>query len=291
MSIGYHISGNIQNLMNEALRIKMLGGNIIQLFVDATNPLVKLYKSLGIWLKKKHIKCVVHASYSINLAQSKNEYDFQIKLLISEIKLANKLKAFAIVVHMGKQLDLEKYEAENNMYSSLLYVHQQTMKYKDIKILLETSAGQGTEMFYDMIDLSYFFRKFSENSNLDVIERFGICIDTCHIFASGIDIRKKEQINEFFGNFVNYFGMNFLKLVHLNDSLDDLKSRIDRHADIGEGKIGKEGLMYFAKFVLILGVPIVLETPTLDPRLITNILTNVKINEKVIFPKIITTLK
>ena len=267
--LGKHIPSDVRSIMAESLKIKSQGGNLIQLFIDVTSSYIKMYKMIGTWLKTQHIKCVVHASYNINLSSPFDEYSFGIKQFITEIKIANKLKAFAIVVHTGKRINMSQEEALNNMFTSLLYVHKQTLKYENVKILIETPAGQGSEICSNIIDLAYFFEKLTN------IPRFGICIDTCHIFVAGVDIRSHEKIDQFFSELDIQFGLKKINLIHLNDSQEDFDSHIDRHANIGQGKIGKDSLLYFAKFGFMLNIPVCLETP-IDTSDINEILISVR---------------
>ena len=138
--------------------------NIFQLFVDIKPTSVFKYKDLKKFGEQNKIKFTVHASYYINLAQNWNFHSWWIKQFIEEIKMAELLGAIAIVVHIGKKLDLEQFNAINNMYTSLLHIHNETSKLK-IKILLETSTGQGSEMLYNLDELSVFFKKFLLHKN------------------------------------------------------------------------------------------------------------------------------
>lgn len=258
--IGIHINSSIDNLVDELDRVKKLGGNIIQLFVEPlakTNAYDKFIKHLN----KLKMSCVVHISYTINCSKQWTEYSWWIKQFILEIEQAAKIGARSVVVHLGKQLELSKEEALNNMYSCLLYVHQQTKNYSHIKILLETSSGQGSEMCFMLDDLAYFYKKLSHNKNESIRQRFGLCIDTCHIFASGHDLRSKKLVSSYIKMFQKKIGIEHIKLVHLNDSKKDLASHVDRHENIGKGFIGKEPLIYIAEFFKDLEVGIILETP------------------------------
>jgi deoxyribonuclease-4 len=261
--IGTHIDSDPVNILSEANKIKKYNGNIIQLFVQLMSKKVseEQYLLLKHFLIENKMKCVVHISYTINCSQNWDFYSWWIKQFIMEIQIANKIGAFAVVVHLGKQLKLTKEESLNNMYSSLLYIHNQT-KDTNIKILIETSTGQGSEICYELESLAYFYKKFSEHKNISIKNRFGICLDTCHIFAAGNDIRTIEGVDIFFAKFDKLIGLKHIKLIHLNDSKSVLNSNLDRHANIGKGHIGKESLIYISKYFISLGVPIILETPT-----------------------------
>lgn len=243
--IGSHID-NIDNIPDNA--------NIIQLFKN-NKILNKKNKNI---IKNK----VVHASYSINLANTWNEYSWWIDLLISEIIYANEIDASYVVVHLGKQLKLSKEEAFNNMFTSLLHIHNETnKKANNIKILLETSSGQGTETCFKIEELSQFYKKISSHRNEKFRNRFGLCLDTCHIFAAGYDITTTNKIKLFLQEFDKLIGIKHIKLIHLNDSKQKLGSMIDRHANIGLGHIGKKPLACITKFFIKHDIPIILETP------------------------------
>jgi deoxyribonuclease-4 len=178
-----------------------------------------------------------------------------------EIEIANTIGAIGIVVHLGKQLDLSIEESLNNMYMSLLHVHNQTNHHKQVKMLIETSTGQGSEICYEIDKLAHLFRKFSKHRNEEISERFGICLDTCHIFAAGYDLTNKNLIKIFFDKFDDLIGLQNIKLVHLNDSKKEVGSKVDRHENIGNGYIGKNNLLLITNIFKRLGVPIILETP------------------------------
>jgi len=259
---GIHIDDNYIKLLDEVDRVKKLGCNLVQLFVDPIIKNRKIYEIFKHKLEENKMQCVVHASYTINLARDWDQYSVWIRQLINEIEASHIIGAFGIVVHMGKQLEMIKEHAINNMYSSLLYIHNQTKQYQSVKILLETSTGQGTEMFHQLDNFAKFFKKFSHNNNIDIKNRFRICFDTCHIFSAGYDIRNKNKINNYLHMFEKLIGIRYIALIHLNDSKTELGSNVDRHQSLGKGYIGERGLIIIANFFKNLSVPIVLETPS-----------------------------
>ncbi len=258
--VGAHINNDIDTLIESTEIIRKKGGNIVQLFVNnSSRKAYEKYKEFGEYLKSVNLKCVVHASYTINLAQDWDFHSWSIKQLISEIKIAHKIDAIGIVVHLGKQLKLDKKVASNNMYTSLEYVLSQTTQYHT-KIFLETSSGQGSEMFYNLDELGEFMlRIFKLKQHKD---RLGVCIDTCHVFSAGYDMRGKENIIKFLDNFNKTIGLDKIKLVHLNDSQNELGAKIDRHANYDSGTIGSKSMILLANFFKDLGIPIILETPS-----------------------------
>lgn len=261
--IGAHIDSTIDTVINEAKRIYDLGGKIIQLFANTTSKKAKqVYKDLNIFLLKHDMKCVVHASYTINCAKDWNYHSWWIKQFMLEIENAYLIGADYIVLHMGKILDLDEKIAINNMYTSLLYVHKQTIYYKNVKILLETSTGQGSEMCYELEKLAHFYKKIKQHVDVEVTNRFGICIDTCHIFEAGYDIRDEIKIKKYLKMFDELIGEENIKLIHLNDSKKDIGLKVDRHANLGKGFIGGEPLVYLTKYFNKINIPVILETPT-----------------------------
>jgi endonuclease IV len=106
------------------------------------------------------MKVVVHSAYIHNVARNWDEYSWWIINLQSEIKYAHEIGAIGLVLHVGKQLDLSIEEAYNNMYSSLVYIHNKTRDYKDVIIMLETPTGQGSQLCYRIEDFAYFYKKF-----------------------------------------------------------------------------------------------------------------------------------
>lgn len=274
--IGAHVSMSGKNkddiMIEVAEYIKDIGCNLIQIFnvKGKSDKEINEYKK---FMEKNNMKTVVHSSYVINIATKWDKYSWWIRTFISEIEQAHKLGAFGIVIHLGKKMEQTLPQAYDNMFTALIYVHNQTKQYSDVKILIETSSGQGTETCYKIEDLAYFYKKISKHYNKEISNRFGLCIDTCHIFVAGYNIKTKEQVKMYLQAFDELIGLRHVKLIHLNDSQNDVGSNVDRHANIGKGYIGTEGIMYFCDYFKKLKVPIVLETPDIyfdnDIKLIT----------------------
>lgn len=254
--VGIHINSELDELIKKTKIVKTNGGNIVQLFTNKnSNKATKLYDDFSLYLQSANMKCVVHSSYTINIAQNWDFHSWWLKQLIIEIKMANHIGAVGIVVHLGKQLNIPKEVAINNTYTSLEYVLSKT-KELNVPIFLETSSGQGSEMFSNIEELGIFFKKIKKITN-----NIGICIDTCHIFSAGYDIRGKSNITKFLKQFDLSIGLENVKLIHLNDSKKELGSKIDRHASYDNGTIGITSIKIFANFFKKLEVPIILETP------------------------------
>lgn len=257
---GAHINV-YDKLVDAAKEVHEAGGNLVQIFITipGQNESTKELDDLKNFVELNKMKIVVHSAYIHNLAQNWDTYSWWIKNLELEIKYAHYVGAIGVVIHFGKKLDLTTEEAYNNMFSSLVYIHNKTKKYENVKLILETSTGQGTEICYKMEDLSYFYKKFSKYKEFK--DRIKICIDTCHIFAAGYNLKTKNDVKFYLESFEELIGLRHVYLIHLNDSKGDLGCQKDRHAKIGKGKIGFLGLKEFFDYFKKLNIPIVLETP------------------------------
>lgn len=245
MFIGPHIVfSNILEFKNEIDYVKKNNGNIVQFFKTDIDDLGEIKK----YSNDNNIKTVIHSSYTHNIASDWDKYSWWIMSIINEIIYCDKIGSIGIVLHFGKQKELKLEQAINNMFTSLLYIHNKTIKQNNVKIILETPAGQGTEMCYKIEDLTKFFNKFIKiGENKKIKKRFKICIDTCHIFSAGYDLRTKNAVKLYFDRFNEYIGIEYIYLIHLNDSKTLFGSRLDRHEIIGKGSIGLQGLKYIFK--------------------------------------------
>lgn len=247
--IGIHLD-DLANIMdNEYKHIKHF-----QIFVDPMIDYNLKYKRHLKYISDHMIKIVVHSSYTINISKKWQPEDWWVGLIIRELEQASNIGAYSLVIHTGKKMELDQSVAINNMYSFLLHINR--MSHNNVKILLETPSGQGTELLHRIEDYTQFMKKL-----MNISSRFGCCIDTCHLYAAGIDLRKKEQIDLLFDHINKTIGIESIKLCHLNDSKEGLGSRRDRHDTLGRGKIGFNGLEMMIRFIKKIGIPIILETP------------------------------
>ena len=254
---GSHIDSNISNIQDEIIMINEYNGNLVQFFVNSKFN-TKDYEKIKNDLDKYNTKLVIHASYTINIARDWSDHSWWLKQLYLEMELAEYLGAFGIVIHLGKQLKLSTEEGLNNMYTSLVHIYNKTKDF-NIKIFLETSTGQGSEMCYKLEDFAHFFNKFIKINNITK-DKFRICLDTCHIFQAGYNISNKKNINKYMNDFERLIGIKYIGLVHLNDSKNELGSKLDRHESLGDGYIGLDAIKYISKFFFNINVPIILET-------------------------------
>lgn len=254
-------------IINSIKIIQKAGGNIVQIFLtNACGLDIEHFSKDNLdkckkYLEKYNMKIVVHGTYKLNIAREWDSYSWQTAYILTEIKNCHRIGSLGLVIHLGKSMNINKKVAYNNMYSFIIHIIKKTKQYNHVKIILETSSGQGSELCYKLEDLAYFYKKFSDNTDKEIRDRVKICIDTCHIFAAGYDITTIDKSKKYLSKFDQLIGLNNVILIQLNDSYGELGSKIDRHADIGTGKIGKTSLLYFSNFFKKRGVPIVLETP------------------------------
>jgi deoxyribonuclease IV len=127
-----------------------------------------------------------------------------------------------------------------------------------VTIILENSAGEKNSIASKFDELALIFDKLKSSTDRG---SFGICLDTCHVFAAGYDLRTDDVVDDTFDKFNTEVGLKNLKVIHLNDSNDNLNSNRDRHEHIGLGKIGKKGLRALLKHEAVSRLPIIMETP------------------------------
>lgn len=255
--IGIHIDSSKNNIINSINDAKNNGANLVQFFVSTNLKSKDIYDDVKNLLIELKMDCIVHASYTINLSKNWNEYSSWITQFISEIKLAYYIGAKYIVVHLGKQLNLSRAESINNLYTSIIYICNRVKKL-EIKILIETSTGQGTEIGYGLEELALIYNKFSKHPNKNISDRIKICLDTCHIYAAGYDITDKKIKKSFLTNFDYLIGLDNIKLIHLNDCKSKFNSHTDRHANFGKGNIGIETIRAIRK--KFKKIPFIIET-------------------------------
>ncbi len=196
----------------------------------------------------------VHASYLINLASaSKTVLENSIKLLTSELELADSLNAEYVVLHTGSASGADPDKARAAAAGSISKAIGRR-KFKT-SLILENTAGQKGDITSSIKSLAEIMEQCGPN-NIS-----GICLDTCHAFAAGYDIASAEGIEELISEITREVGLERLKLIHLNDSKKPLGSGVDRHEQIGEGFIGISGFRKLLSDKRIARVPLILETP------------------------------
>ena len=193
---------------------------------------------------------IVHAPYIINLANDakKENYDFAINFLKQELNRCETLGIKNIVLHPGSHVGLGEEKALDN----IIYALKQILdKKRYTNILIETMAGKGSEVGKNIDEIKYII----DNVNSD---NLGVCLDTCHLSDSGIDI---NDFNSYLDLFDEKVGIDKIGCIHINDSMNEIGSHKDRHANIGFGKIGFEALINVIYNERLENIPKILETP------------------------------
>ncbi len=194
-----------------------------------------------------------HSSFIINLGHyiKKKLYIYR-NILIKEINYCNSLGIKYIVFHLGFHLNkISKFKCIKIIINSINYVISKT---KNVTLLIENSSGQGTSIGYSFKHISYII------SNIENKLRIGVCIDICHSFSAGYDLRSFSLCKSFFLNFHKIIGFNYLKLIHLNGSKYDFFSRKDKHDSIKNSFIGNIIFYWIMKINLFNNIPLILET-------------------------------
>jgi len=201
---------------------------------------------------------IAHSSYLLNLASPKDDLWYRsIDTLIIELKRCDALGVRWLVLHPGAHVGTGEKAGLTRMAQALGDVHSAT---PDLRagILLETTAGQGTRLGHRFEQLAWLLEHTVEG------ERLGICLDTCHAFAAGYELRTPEGYAATIEAFDRTIGLRRLKAVHLNDSKGELGSRKDRHEHIGQGHIGLAGFRQLLNDPRMERLPGLLETPKSD---------------------------
>jgi deoxyribonuclease-4 len=194
---------------------------------------------------------VVHSPYIINLA-SLDKAEFGISYLTNEIASCSYLGAINLIYHPGFYKDSNVEDATKILANSLNEVIANTLD-SNVVINLETMAGKGSELGFNFNNIKNIIDPIEHK------ERIGVCLDTCHIWDSGYDI--VNHYEEVIKEFDQIIGLSYLKVIHLNDSLNPLGAHKDRHANIGYGHIGFPTLLKVVNDPRFQNIPIILETP------------------------------
>lgn len=199
---------------------------------------------------------IAHDIYLNNLAAADDTIRRRsIETMVEELGRCHQLGVDGLVCHIGAHADLEiglqRYaEAVSEIFSRT--------EEAPVPILLETCAGQGTTLGHQLEHLA---RIIEFNAGHP---RLGVCVDTCHLFAAGYDLRERKLYDAFWQTFDDILGLERLKALHLNDSKKPLGSRVDRHDHIGQGEIGPSTFRWLVRDGRFRKIPAVIETPELE---------------------------
>jgi deoxyribonuclease-4 len=260
--IGAHVSaeGGVQNAPVNASAI---GAKAFALFTKNqrqwfSNPLSKAsitaFRDNCEKLDYKPFQILPHDSYLINLGHPDNEALGKSRAsFFDEMKRCELLGLDRLNFHPGNHLNaISVEECLSRIAESINLSHDKT---KGVIAVIENTAGQGTNLGHTFEQIKFIIDKVEDKS------RVGVCIDTCHAYTSGYDVKTLKGFNETFAQFEKVIGLKYLKGIHLNDSKKDFGTRVDRHENIGTGFLGDETFSILVNDNRFDNMPLILETP------------------------------
>ena len=266
MQVGCHVSasGSIDKAVDNAVERECTA---FQIFTrsprswhakELTKEVIDAFKSKLKDSKIDRFAICAHMPYLPNLATPKEDaFEKSVNTLISEVERCAQLGIPYLVTHLGSHLGTGEEAGIKRLVDGLTKAGQTK---NDVMILLENTAGQKNSVGSDFQQLGEIFKQLKPE------KKFGVCLDTCHAFVAGYDLRTKEKVKETFKEFDKHVGIKNLKILHLNDARGELGCNLDRHYHLGLGGIGEEGIKSVVKFANKKKIPIILETPIDDDR-------------------------
>ncbi len=263
--LGAHISitGGYHRAVEKGSR---LGVNVVQIFTKnqlrwADKQLqqkdITLYRdALDTYPEIRQV--FAHGSYLYNLASPDPVLaNRSIRSIVNEMNICDMLGLPYLVIHPGSHMGAGESSGIDEIIGNMNIV----LDRYNPKVLtcIETTAGQGNSLGYRFEHIRDIIHGVGE-------KRLGVCLDTCHIFSAGYDIRDFSGYQSVIDLFDHTVGLSYLKVVHLNDSKGGLGTRIDRHMHIGQGEIGENCFRLFMKDKRFEGIPKVIETPKKEPQ-------------------------
>lgn len=258
---GVHVStvGGIEHAFENGRRV---GCDCIQIFVKnqrqwAARPLpaeqVSAFRAAA--AETGIFPVFAHASYLLNLAAPEKDIRRKsIRALIDELQRCEALGIAGLVIHPGAHKGTGVEAGVRRIGASLGEVHNSTKGFA-CRILLESTAGQGSAIGHEIEHLGRILGGTPQS------DRLGICLDSCHLFAAGYDLRKIEICEAMINDLAQHVGLNRIECMHTNDSKTNCGSRVDRHEHITKGKMGRQAFVNLLNDKRLAAVPRILETP------------------------------
>jgi len=266
MQVGCHVSasGSIDKSVDNAVERDC---SAFQIFTrsprswhakDLTKEVIDAFKSKLKASKIDRFATCAHMPYLPNLATPKDDaFEKSVNTLINEVERCAQLGIPYLVTHLGSHLGTGEEAGIKKLVEALTKAGQTK---NDVMILLENTAGQKNSVGSDFKQLGEIFKQLKPG------KKFGVCLDTCHAFVAGYDLRTADKVKETFKEFDKHVGIENLKILHLNDARGEIGCNLDRHYHLGLGGIGEEGIKSVVKFANKKKIPIILETPIDDDR-------------------------
>lgn len=259
---GAHVSasGGIENAVRNA---QLIGANAFALFTKnqrqwsapaLTPEQIETFRRAMSEAGFTAQQVLPHDSYLINLGHPDKEgLDKSRDAFFEEMERCELLGLDRLNFHPGSHL--KRISEEGSLQLIAESINMALERTKGVTAVIENTAGQGSNLGYRFEHLAYIIERVEDKS------RVGICIDTCHAFAAGYDLRNREACERTFEELDKVVGIGYLRGMHLNDAMRPLGSRIDRHTPLGEGEIGWECFKYIASDARFDNIPLILETP------------------------------
>jgi deoxyribonuclease-4 len=259
--VGAHVSaaGGVQNA---PLNAQAIGAKAFALFTKnqrqwhakpLTDEAIEAFQEnlQQVGIAPSHV--LPHDSYLINLGHPEPEgLEKSRNAFLEEMQRCEQLGLSLLNFHPGATLrKISESESLRLVADSINWVLEQT---QGVTAVIENTAGQGSTLGYRFEQLAEIIEGVEDKT------RVGVCLDTCHTFVAGYDMRTKQACDETFDQFDSIVGFEFLSGMHLNDSKPDLGARVDRHHSLGQGKLGWEVFRYIMKDKRFDDIPMVLET-------------------------------
>jgi deoxyribonuclease IV len=258
---GAHCSGGIKKALDNALA---MGADAVQLFVQSPRTwrfpnhdpadLERFRTRRG----ETGLPAVVHALYLVNLAAPDEAiYEKSVTTMRATVDAACAIDADGVVLHIGSHLGAGFESGLDHVVAALAQVLERCNE--RTWVLMENSAGAGGTIGRSLDELATIF------DALDRHERLGVCLDSCHLYVSGIDVTQRPVLDGLLDDLDARIGLDRLRALHANDSKAPLGSNRDRHDNIGDGLMG-EGLGVFLSHPKLQGLPALLEVPGVDGK-------------------------
>jgi len=203
---------------------------------------------------------IAHSSYLLNFGKSLAEVPWAEKDLLTDFERLSTLGGTGVIIHVGKSLDGERDIAIQNVIENAKQIVDKT-EHTGLQYIIENTAGQGTEIGYRLEEMAKVWKGLDGFN-----KRVKTCLDTAHIWGAGYDISTPKGAADLLTEYDKLIGIRNLSCIHFNDSKKECGSKVDRHDNLGEGLIGKEGLLAIAKYAESNSIPIILETPEKDGK-------------------------
>ncbi|MBW9256038.1 MAG: deoxyribonuclease IV [Candidatus Thiodiazotropha sp. (ex. Lucinisca nassula)] len=259
--VGAHVSAS-GGVQNAPLNAKEIGAKAFALFTKnqrqwsakpLTEDAIEMFQSnlSEVGIESRHV--LPHDSYLINLGHPESEgLEKSRKAFLDELQRCEQLGLSLLNFHPGATLrKIEEHESLQRVADSINWCLEQT---QGVTAVIENTAGQGSTLGYKFEHLAQIIDQVEDKS------RIGVCLDTCHTFVAGYDMRTVADCDKTFAEFEQVVGFQYLRGMHLNDSKPELGARVDRHHSLGQGKLGWEVFRYIMQDQRFSDIPLILET-------------------------------